>query len=90
MCDVANGTGNYLSQNKRLTFLTMTTFLYTTGIELPNVMEFTVVSMSGREGRGGTLQAHLNCGASVMVPDFISEGQRIKVNTADDTYVERA
>lgn len=60
------------------------------GIELPNVMEFTVVSMTGREGRGGTLQAHLNCGASVMVPDFINEGQRIKVNTVDETYQERA
>jgi len=60
------------------------------GVELPNVMEFTVVSMSGREGRGGTSLATLNSGATVMVPDFISEGQRIKVNTVEDTYQERA
>lgn len=61
------------------------------GVELPRICEFDVVSIdhSGPSG-SGFHSAVLNCGRSVSVPQFISEGMRIRVNVYDAEYVERA
>jgi elongation factor P len=40
--------------------------------------------------RGGNIPATLDCGAVVMVPQFIKEGTVIRVNIADKGYVDRA
>ncbi len=60
------------------------------GIELPNVVELTVVSTDVSKASGGMCMATLNSGATLMVPDFISAGARIKVNTEEETYQEKA
>lgn len=62
-------------------------------VELPNsiVLEVTQTDpgVKGDTATGGTKPAILETGAQVMVPLFISIGERIKVDTRSDTYLGR-
>ena len=64
------------------------------GFELPNSLVFTVVSAApGEKGNtvGNALKpATIETGATVMVPMFISEGEKVKIDTRDGKYLERA
>ena len=60
------------------------------GVEIPEVIEYTVVSLNTDKSKQGDQEATLNSGAKIMVPLFIKENTRIKVNTLQGTYVERA
>jgi elongation factor P len=63
------------------------------GVELPTICEYDIVSVDATKSTGNTgMQVHpatLESGATIMVPSFITDG-RIKVNTEEDKYVERA
>ena len=54
---------------------------------LPLTLEFRVESVS--EAGGGKVQAKLSSGAVITVPEFIKKGNIIKVNTQEESYVER-
>lgn len=62
-------------------------------VELPNsvVLEVTQTDpgVKGDTATGGTKPAIVETGAQVMVPLFISIGERIKVDTRNDTYLGR-
>ncbi len=62
-------------------------------MELPNFVELAVAQtepgVKGDTAAGGTKPAVLESGATVQVPLFISEGDRIKVDTRTGTYIER-
>ncbi|MEY3299397.1 MAG: hypothetical protein RLZZ597_2657 [Cyanobacteriota bacterium] len=62
-------------------------------VELPNsiVLEVTQTDpgVKGDTATGGTKPAILETGAQVMVPLFISIGERIKVDTRTDAYLGR-
>lgn len=62
-------------------------------VELPNsiVLEVTQTDpgVKGDTATGGTKPAILETGAQVMVPLFISIGEKIKVDTRTDTYLGR-
>jgi elongation factor P len=64
------------------------------GVELPPTVDLTVVEtepgLKGATVSNVTKPAKLETGLVVQVPPFISEGERIKVNTAEGTYQERA
>ena len=60
------------------------------GAELPN---FVVLEVSETDpvSKGGRLKpATLETGAEVQVPSFIERGDRVKIDTRDRKYVERA
>lgn len=63
------------------------------GIELPKKLEFTVTetppNVKGNTSSGGNKPATISTGAVVTVPLFINEGDSIRVNTTDGSYVER-
>ena len=64
------------------------------GIELPGVVELTVVETEP-ELRSSTVSnvnksAKLETGIQVQVPPFIKQGDRVRVNTSDGSYIERA
>jgi len=64
------------------------------GIDLPNSVDLKVVSTEPRV-KGATQTsmykpATLETGATIQVPEFIKEGDVIRVDTRDDTYLERA
>jgi len=63
-------------------------------VNLPVKMEFVVAeTMPGVKGdtaSGGSKPATLDCGITVSVPLFISEGEKIRINTETLEYVERA
>jgi len=64
------------------------------GVNLPRTMEFKVVSTEPRlQGATKTAlykPAIIETGASVQVPEFIKDGDVIRVDTQDDKYLSRA
>ncbi len=64
------------------------------GIELPNFVELTVVEtepgIKGDTATGATKNAKLESGATVQVPLFINEGDRLRIDTRVGQYMERA
>lgn len=62
-------------------------------VELPNSVVLEVVQtdpgVRGDTATGGTKPALVETGATVMVPLFISTGERIRVDTRNDTYLGR-
>jgi elongation factor P len=64
------------------------------GIELPLTVEMTVVetepSIKGASAASQNKPAKTETGLVVQVPPFIGEGDRIRVDTATGSYIERA
>lgn len=62
-------------------------------VELPNSVVLEVAQtdpgVKGDTATGGTKPATLETGATVMVPLFITTGERIKIDTRNDTYQGR-
>ncbi len=62
-------------------------------VELPNTVVLEVVQtdpgIKGDTATGGAKPAVLETGAQVNVPLFISTGERIKIDTRNDTYLSR-
>ncbi len=63
-------------------------------VELPPSVEMTVVEtepgLKGATVSNVTKPAKLETGLVVQVPPFINEGEKIRVSTAEATYLERA
>jgi elongation factor P len=63
------------------------------GIELPPSMELTVVEtepqLKGATASNSNKPAKLENGVTIMVPPFIEEGERIRVNPSEARYMER-
>jgi elongation factor P len=63
-------------------------------VELPATVDMTVVEtepgMKGASVSNVTKPAKLETGLVVQVPAFIKENEKIRVNTAEGTYLERA
>ncbi|KAB8330794.1 elongation factor P [Scytonema tolypothrichoides VB-61278] len=62
-------------------------------VELPNSVVLEIVQtdpgVKGDTATGGSKPATLETGAIVMVPLFISQGERIRIDTRDDKYLGR-
>ena len=62
-------------------------------VELPTFVELAVAQtepgVRGDTAAGGTKPAVLESGATLQVPLFINEGDRVKVDTRTGTYIER-
>src|SRR5215470_13485360 len=63
-------------------------------VELPPTVDLTVVEtepgIKGASVSNVTKPAKLETGLVVQVPPFINQGEKIRVNTAEGTYQERA
>jgi elongation factor P len=63
-------------------------------VELPPSVELTVIEtepgLKGATVSNVTKAAKMETGLVVQVPPFINEGERIRVNTSEGTYLERA
>jgi len=63
-------------------------------VELPATVDMTVVEtepgIKGASVSNVTKAAKTETGLVVQVPPFITEGEKIRVNTAEGTYQERA
>jgi elongation factor P len=64
------------------------------GIELPQVVELTVVEtepgLKSATASSVTKPATLETGLVVQVPPFINEGEKIRIDTAEGAYMSRA
>ncbi len=64
------------------------------GIQLPVAVELTIVecspSVRGDSATGRTKPATLETGLVVQVPEYLSEGERIKVDTRTGEFLSRA
>jgi len=82
---------NFLTEN---TTVQVTTFEgQAIGIELPPKLEFTVVdtmdAVRGNTATNVTKEAEIDTGMKVQVPLFVKKGDRIRISTADGSYMER-
>ncbi len=63
------------------------------GIKLPVTVVLEIVETSpgvrGDTAQGGDKPAKLSSGATINVPLFVNEGEKIRVNTESEEYVER-
>jgi elongation factor P len=64
------------------------------GIELPTFVELTVVEtepgLKSATASSVTKPAKMETGLVVQVPPFINEGEKIRVDTSEGTYMSRA
>ena len=64
------------------------------GIELPTFVELVVTAtdpgIKGDTASGGSKPATLETGAVIQVPLFISEGDKLRIDTRTGAYMERA
>lgn len=64
------------------------------GIELPSVVELGVVEtapiMKTATKTASTKPARLSNGVTIQVPEFVGEGDRVRVNPREGVYLERA
>ncbi|MBD2385218.1 elongation factor P [Cylindrospermum sp. FACHB-282] len=62
-------------------------------VELPNSVVLEIVQtdpgVKGDTATGGTKPAIVETGATIMVPLFVSQGERIKIDTREDKYLGR-
>ncbi len=62
-------------------------------VELPEQVVLEVIEtepgLKGDTAQGGTKSAKLDSGASILVPLFINQGDLVKVNSKEGTYLER-
>lgn len=65
----------------------------TLNINLPNFIEVTIThtepGIKGDTAKSGTKPAEIETGATIQVPLFVNTGDRIKVDTRTESYVER-
>ncbi len=63
------------------------------GVEMPNFVELVVAStepgVRGDTVSGATKKAVLETGGTVLVPLFIEEGEKLRIDTRTESYVER-
>lgn len=63
------------------------------GVEVPFFVELEVTStdpgVRGDTASGGSKPAELETGAVIQVPFFVNVGDKVKVDTRSDTYLER-
>ena len=63
------------------------------GLQLPGNVVLTIVetepTLKGATATGSYKPAKMETGLTVMVPPFVGEGEKIKVNTDSGEYVER-
>jgi elongation factor P len=82
----------WLKENENLTLLTYDGRIL--GVELPKAVELEVVETDpgykGDTANAATKPATLETGASVEVPLFVNQGERIRVDTRTGKYLERA
>jgi elongation factor P len=82
---------DYLLENTNATVaIHDNTVLY---VELPASVELTITytepGVQGDRSTGGTKPATLETGATVQVPLFVTQGEKIKVDTRDGRYIGR-
>ncbi len=81
----------YLKEEMEVTVLTWDEKVLE--VELPNSVTLEVTQtdpgVKGDTATGGTKPATVETGAQVMVPLFISQGEKIKIDTRNDSYLGR-
>ena len=60
------------------------------GIELPNFVVLEITETDPPEKGGRLKPAIVETGAQIQVPSFIERGERVKIDTRERKYVERA
>lgn len=81
----------YLKENMELSVMTHRDEII--GVEVPNFVELEVTETAGSEkgdtASGGGKPATMETGAVVNVPFFVKVGDKIKIDTRNDQYLER-
>jgi len=89
--ETVDDAGRWLEPN--MTFFVESLDGLPVSVEPPAIVEFTVTETSpplrGATKSGSNKPAVLSNGVTVRVPDFISVGTRVRIDTSDGSYLER-
>ena len=81
----------YLKENMDITVMTHREEVI--GVEIPTFVELEVVDTPGSEkgntASGGSKRATVDTGAVIQVPFFVNVGDRVRIDTRSDQYLER-
>lgn len=84
---------NFLKENQEVQIVVLAESEELLFAELPDQVVLEVVEtepgVKGDTAQGGSKAAKLDSGASIQVPLFINEGDLVKVNSKEGTYLER-
>ena len=90
-CKVAEDESKYFTENLEVEVLFFKGKAVSVG--LPNFIEdeisYCEPGVKGNTATGATKPATLACGATVSVPLFVEQGETIKVDTRNNSYVSR-
>ena len=85
-------TKNFLTENLEVSILLFRNRAI--AIDLPNFVEMEITTcdpgVAGNTAQGATKPATLETGLVVQVPLFVKESDRLKIDTRDGSFVERA
>lgn len=63
-------------------------------VSVPSTAVFEIIetdpNVKGNTAQGHTKPAKLSCGATIMVPGYLAQGEMIKVDTDKKAFLERA
>lgn len=84
---------NFMKENQDVTVVIQSETNEILFTDLPEQVVLKVVEtdpgVKGDTAQGGSKPARLESGATIQVPLFINEGELVKVNTKESTYLER-
>ena len=90
--DTLGNATSFLKENMKVSIMMYSSKIL--GIDLPNVVELTVVEtdpgIKGDTATGGSKNATVDTGYVVKVPLFIEVGDVLRIDTRSGDYVERA
>ena len=91
LSEVVGNAADFLMENE--TAYVLVTDGNPLGVELPNFVELTVThtepGVRGDTAQGSTKPATVETGATVRVPLFVEQGNKLKIDTRTGEYVER-
>ena len=81
----------WMTEGSEVTLINFNDKVIEVAVPSPAVFEVveTEPNVKGNTAQGYTKPAVLSCGATVNVPGFIDQGQKIRVDTEKGEYVER-
>ena len=90
--DILPDSFKFVKENEQVKILSYKGNVF--GVEPPFFVELVIThtepGFKGDTAQGGTKPAELETGATVKVPLFINEGEKIRIDTRTGEYMERA
>lgn len=89
--DVVGDRAQWITEGSEISLVTFKDKVIEVVVPSPGIYEIveTEPNVKGNTAQGYTKPATLDCGATINVPGFLDQGQKIRVDTDKGEYLER-